>query len=243
MKRARWMVVGAVLVASCGWIVSSGIAQQRGGKLAVEQPKGKLAATTAAAATPIVPRSPGAAERKILAALEEPVNFTFQEMPLPDVIAYVKDRYGLQIHFNSQVLTDAGKDPSTILITSDLNGISLRSGLRLILAGNELAYYIGDEVLQIATKEHADVMFETRLYDVRDLTTDDLQPAGPPNFEPLIKTIVTTVPGDWCECNKQAAVCEFSSGGVRAIAVNQTFDGHARIEALLAELRRLKPQR
>jgi hypothetical protein len=162
---------------------------------------------------------------------------------LTDVVAFIKDHHGLQIFFDSVVLTDAGKDPSTILITSDLNGISLRSALRLILAGQGLAYYIKDEVLRITTREDADEVFETRLYDVRDLTTNDLQPAGPPDFKSLINAIVTTVPGDWRECERKAAVCEFSSGGLRAIVVRQTFDGHAEIESLLAELRRLKPQR
>jgi hypothetical protein len=51
------------------------------------------------------------------------------------------------------------------------------------------------------------------------------------------------VKGNWRESGGFATIHPFSSGGIRAIAVAQTYDGHEQIESLLAELRKMKPQR
>jgi hypothetical protein len=238
MKRARWVSMGVLLLAVCCGVASHGQAQIGGAA-----PAQCTANTTIVGPATILRHVPATAEKKILAALEDPVSFTFQDTPLSDVVAFIKDKHALQIVFDGGVLTNAGKDPSSVLITSDLNGVELRSAMNLILAAQELAWLVKDQVMLITTKEAADSTFETRLYDVRDLTTSDRDPNGAPDFDSLIKTIVATCKGNWQESGGGATIHQFCNNGVRAIAVAQTYDGHEQIEALLTELRKLKPQR
>jgi hypothetical protein len=241
MKRARWMVVGGLMLVVCCGIASHGGAQSNGGVSAfTTQPASPVVVVGPAT---ILRQVPGAAEKKILAALQEPVSFAFQETPLTDLCTFIKDKHSLQIVFDTGVLADAGKDPATLLITCDLNGVELRSAMNLMLSTQGLAWMVKDQVLLITTKETADSTFETRLYDVRDLVTSDREPNGSPDFDSLIKTIVATCKGNWQESGGGATIHEFSNNGVRAISVAQTYDGHEQIDALLAELRKLKPQK
>ena len=104
-------------------------------------------------------RTPGEAERRILKALQEPVEFDFNETPLNDVVSYFKDKHNLQIFVDTKTLNDAGIDPSTLPITIRLNGISLRSALKLTLSTQGLTWLVGDEVMTITTQEKADSTF------------------------------------------------------------------------------------
>ncbi|MCC7083376.1 MAG: hypothetical protein IT427_00035 [Pirellulales bacterium] len=235
MKRIQWVLAGVVLLAICGWLASPGAAQ-----LGQQEPKPVV--QSAPRLSTVLLGLPGIVEKKISIVLGEPVDFDFIETPLQGVLDYIKDHHGLQIVFESNVLSAAGIDPATLLITTNLKGISLRSALRLLLSAQGLTYYINDEVLKITTIEQAESVFGTRLYDVRDLITDDRQLSGPPDFDSIIKVITTSVQGNWKAEGGGAAICEFCSGGIRAIAVNQTYEGHTQIESLLAGLRKLRPQ-
>ncbi|MHC4179507.1 MAG: hypothetical protein ACYSWU_18500, partial [Planctomycetota bacterium] len=98
----------------------------------------------------------GDAERTIEEALKSPARLEFIETPLQDVIEYLKDYHGIEIQIHRNALNEVGLDPSTVLITRSLNGISLRSALRLILRDFDLTYVIVDEVLLITTPEEAE---------------------------------------------------------------------------------------
>ena len=68
-----------------------------------------------------------------------------------------------------------------------IQNLSLRTALRLILSQFDLAHVVKDEVLLITSKTQANSMYETRLYDVRDLVMRDNDPNGTPEFESLIE--------------------------------------------------------
>ena len=77
------------------------------------------------------------AGKRITQALSEATALEFIETPLQDVIDYLKDRHGIEIQLDCRALDDVGV-PSDTPITKALRGVSLRSGLRLMLADLDL---------------------------------------------------------------------------------------------------------
>jgi hypothetical protein len=95
---------------------------------------------------------------------------SFQETPLTDVAAFVRDQQKLQIFFDSRVLTDAGMDPTTILITTDISNVRVGKFLSLILQAHGLGYRSDDEgFVIISTKEDLDTQLALRIYDCRKI--------------------------------------------------------------------------
>lgn len=109
------------------------------------------------------------AEKKILAALEEPTILEFIETPLTDVISYLKDLHQIPIVLDRRALDDGGIGTDTPITQESLRGLSLKSALRIMLRDLDLTYVIDDEVLQITTVEEADSRLVTKVYPVADL--------------------------------------------------------------------------
>ncbi len=112
--------------------------------------------------------NPKPAERKIREELKKPTQMEFIEMPLSDVIDYLKDYHGIEIQLDKKALDDVGIGSDTP-ITKNLKGISLRSALRLLLKEHSLTYVIENEMLLITTPEEADNRLVTKVYPVADL--------------------------------------------------------------------------
>ncbi len=113
---------------------------------------------------------PGPGEKRINEALKTVTSVDFQNMPLSDVIDYLKHKFQIEIQLDNKGLTDENIGPS-VPITKNLNNIKLRSILRLILRDLNLTYVVQDDVLLITSVEVADTMTTTRVYDVGDLVT------------------------------------------------------------------------
>jgi tetratricopeptide (TPR) repeat protein len=112
--------------------------------------------------------SRGDAERRIRSALDDPTTLDFIETPLSDVIEYWKDLHKIEIQIDQKALDDVGIGTDTP-ISRTLDGISLRSALRLVLRDLDLTYVIRDEVLMITTPEEAELELSTKVYPVADL--------------------------------------------------------------------------
>ncbi|NLZ00078.1 MAG: hypothetical protein GXY25_06025, partial [Pirellulaceae bacterium] len=112
--------------------------------------------------------SRGDAERRIRSALEDPTTLDFIETPLGDVVEYWKDLHKIEIQVDQKALDDVGLGTDTP-ISRTLDGISLRSALRLVLRDLDLTYVIRDEVLMITTPEEAELELSTKVYPVADL--------------------------------------------------------------------------
>ncbi|MFM7108395.1 MAG: VWA domain-containing protein, partial [Planctomycetaceae bacterium] len=110
-------------------------------------------------------------EKRIYESLEKEVSrtFDFQETPLRAVISQLQDEFNIQIVPDMQALTDAGIDLDATTVTQKLQGVSLRSALRLLLREPGLTYVIKDEVLLITTKEKAQENLVVKVYPVADL--------------------------------------------------------------------------
>ena len=113
--------------------------------------------------------NPGSKEQKIYAALDEPVSrFEFNETPLRDVIAQIRDAHDIPVELDQKALEDAGVDLDAP-ITQNLSGVSLRSALRLLLGNIDLTYLVKNEVLLITTTEKAQENLVVKVYPVADL--------------------------------------------------------------------------
>ncbi len=109
------------------------------------------------------------AEVKIVKALDEMTELdNIQEMPLTDVIDYLKTKHDIEIQLDSKALEEAGVALDTP-ITRNLKNITLRSALRLMLRELDLTYVIRDEVLLITTTAQAETIMTTKVYPVADL--------------------------------------------------------------------------
>jgi len=112
--------------------------------------------------------SQGASEMLITKALKDPTELEFIETPLQDVIDTLEDYHKIQIEIDTKALDDVGV-PTDVPVTKSLKGISLRSGLRIMLGELDLTYVIEDEVLKITTPEEAENKLSTKVYPVADL--------------------------------------------------------------------------
>ena len=109
------------------------------------------------------------AEVKIVKALDEMTELdNIQEMPLTDVIDYLKTKHDIEIQLDNKALEEAGVALDTP-ITRNLKNITLRSALRLVLRELDLTYVIRDEVLLITTTAQAETIMTTKVYPVADL--------------------------------------------------------------------------
>ena len=108
------------------------------------------------------------AEQKIVKELDEPTDIEFIDTPLEDVLAFLEDYHEIEIELNRRALDDFGID-SGAPITRTLQGVSLRSALKLILEDMDLTYVIDNEVLLITTVEDAEQRLVTKVYPVADL--------------------------------------------------------------------------
>jgi hypothetical protein len=121
---------------------------------------------------------PSAGQAKILAALDQPTEFDFQDRPLGEVVNIFKETYEIEILLDRKALSDARIDRDAP-ITQTLKNISLRSGLRLMLAQLDLTYVARDGCLLITSKVEAESKLTLKVYPVQDLVTldSDFRPA------------------------------------------------------------------
>ncbi len=108
------------------------------------------------------------AEKKIQKELGEPTTIDFIDTPLEDVLNYLEDLHEIEIELDLRALDDLGIDSGSP-INRSLQGIALRSALRLMLDDLDLTYIIDNEVLIITSVEEAETRLVTKVYPVADL--------------------------------------------------------------------------
>ena len=168
------------------------------------------------------------AEETILAALAKPTTLDFQSTPLEKAVAYLKDLHKIEIQLDTKALEDAGQGTDTP-VTRKLSGLSLRSGLRLMLGSFDLTYIIKDEVLLITTKEVAEAELVTRTYPVGDLSDEG-------DYDSLVEAITSTAkPQTWNKVGGPAQIAVVES--CASLVISQTQDMHDEVLQLLRSLR------
>jgi hypothetical protein len=180
-----------------------------------------------------------AASSRIERTLEEPTEFEFIEAPLTDVIEFLKTRHRIEIQLDNKALEEAGVALDT-QITRHVKGITLRSGLRLMLRDLEMTYVIRDEVLLITTQSNAETIHTIRVYPVGDLLShaDDSALQLDPAHD-LIASIVETVAfTTWNEVGGPGKICYLPV--TQSLIISQTLEVHEQIYGLLAAMRKVR---
>jgi hypothetical protein len=106
--------------------------------------------------------------KKIERALRQPTFMDFSETPLSQAIQFLGTQHNINIYLDETALANAMVDRDQA-VTLQLTGISLRSGLRLLLDPLNLTYNIENEVLKITDKESTKKTNVVRVYPVADL--------------------------------------------------------------------------
>jgi hypothetical protein len=122
--------------------------------------------------------------KAILAKLDEPISMSFaNETPLEDVLKYIKSATqgpndtGIPIYVDPVGLNEAEKT-MTSPVTLDLEGVPLKTTLRLLLKQLGLTYTVKDGLLTITSESSEDQPTEIRVYPVADLAIIPLSLMG-----------------------------------------------------------------
>jgi hypothetical protein len=113
--------------------------------------------------------------------LDKRISFDVVELPLRDVIAYLKQETGIQSVLQLKKLDEASISADTP-ITKSLENVRVSTLLDLLLMDLELTYVEKDGLLLITTPEDAESRLEIRVYDCRDL----LAMPAPPGADKFI---------------------------------------------------------
>ena len=181
---------------------------------------------------------PSVTEKEILETLDAPAKCDFHETPLADVVEFLRQSHGIEIQFDRRAL-DAVGISSDSPITGNFRGISLRSGLRMILDPLDLHFVVHDEVLLITTREGAESRLYHRVYPIGGLIGSEPEAASRNCF--ALTDLVTQViqPESWDDVGGPASVASIPPAIPQSLVVFQTFRGHEEMDKCFRLLRRV----
>lgn len=174
--------------------------------------------------------------RKIEQALRSPLHSTgldFVEIKLRDVFQALQDDYQIPIHLDIVALEEIGLSSEEI-VTINVRGVSLRSGLRLLLHDLQLTYIIENEVLMITTPQKAEEDFKTCVYNVSDLIDAGTEKE---DITALIDVVKMSLPDSGFDRNEVGDIKSLKPG---LLVIKQTSAAHAEISELLATIRKMR---
>lgn len=183
---------------------------------------------------------PSAAGRKIAEALKQPTVMEFIDTPLVDVIEMLKDYHRIEIQLDLRALDDVGI-PNDTPITKNIRGVSLRSGLRLMLRDLDLTYTIADEVLLITTPEEEERLRYVRVYPVADLIgRPGVSGSEKEDCESLMQVIAQCVVSkSWRSVGGPGTISTIPPAKPKSLVVSQYQSVHDQIAEFLEHVRRV----
>lgn len=193
-------------------------------------------------------RTPGdATEARIRQQLKKPVSLDFDETPLVEVIACLRDTGDSNFVLDIGGLEEEGvtaRQPISIHV----DGISLENALDLILQPLGLAFTIEDEVVKVTSRLRAQGRLETVTYPVADLIdpiilAETIRPDGEktPTAElALLGEIImaTVAPDSWDVRGGPGSVRTYDK--TMSLVIRQTEQAHQEIRYVIGSLRRLR---
>ncbi|MCA9263550.1 MAG: hypothetical protein KDA60_06860 [Planctomycetales bacterium] len=168
--------------------------------------------------------------QKILAALDKPATFDFFGATLADVVDNLSTQYEFSVEIDTREIEDEGLVDLSERIDMQLDKVTLRSGLRLLLNRLGLDYYLENEVLMISTPSKVQNNPDTRIYNVRELLPKDGADSA---VQQLIKVLRNAVePSSWEENGGTGTIGHYQG----LFVVSQTGAVHEQLEDLLEYL-------
>ena len=105
------------------------------------------------------------------------ISMDFQDRPMEEVLAFLRDFSGLNIVVDAEVSTSLGEDQ--LKITMRVKELTLKSVLKLMLSSKNLTATYKEGVILIVPKGKVDKAVVLQIYDVRDLLVKIQDFAGP----------------------------------------------------------------
>lgn len=169
--------------------------------------------------------------RKIIEMLDERCKqIDFIDTSLQDAIQIIREQNdNMNVVLDEASLDLAGIDSETP-ITLNLNDVSLRSALRLMLRGLDLTFEVRDEVLLVTSIEESEMLLSAVVTPVHDMLNKE-NPIASANS--LIKSITNAATPDSWECVGGPATISYYQGN---LIVAHTQQGHEAVAELLQKL-------
>jgi hypothetical protein len=109
-----------------------------------------------------------AKEKKIIEALDKPVNVNFRERPFEEALQDLSNLIDQPLLLDKRSVEDLSLDLKRG-VSHQSGNLSARTVLRSVLAGQGLTFVVKDEAIQIVTVERARSILTTRVYYIGDL--------------------------------------------------------------------------
>jgi len=175
-------------------------------------------------------------EQKIEKALKSPTQLEFIQMPLTDVVAYLKKRHEMDIRGDAKAFNDAGLRVDTP-ITIVLRRLSLRPALDLMLQDLDCVAVVQNDALVITTREAAARQSIVRAYPLKTfLGLDSLTDRDVRRFADVVRTCVQ--PDAWAGSGGKGTIATLGGADKSLLLVVQTYAFQEEIAALLDMFRR-----
>jgi hypothetical protein len=188
-------------------------------------------------------------EARIQKALDQPVDFVIKRQS-KDALDFIAAHYHIPIVLDQKALDDANVDTSS-QVKLNAPGISLRDTLRLLLSqpSQPTTYEVVHSVVMVSTVDKMNEVWETIVYDCRDLLTLPNNKSGHAEknrdsgalWQALIPTVKSTTGRDAWEVldgDEDFRIC--AAGGLLFVRHNPAVQ--ERIKKLLASIRRMRKE-
>jgi hypothetical protein len=170
------------------------------------------------------------AEVRIRAELKKPTQIEFNETQLKDAIDYLEQLHGINFEFDQKALIAENIALDTP-ITRVLKGVSLESGLQLILEDVGLAFVVDHEVLVVTTRKVAESCIRTHLYPVDDFVADDASRDSFLSFVKVDLSLAAKPAGDAGTLDDRVRLFR------GLLILRGTYAEHARLQRLIETMR------
>jgi len=183
----------------------------------------------------IIMRSSNPGEVRIESALNDTTTMEFIETPLTDVCDFLADLHNIPIKIDNRALRAADIEDD-VAVTANLKNVTLKSALKLLLQAEGLAYVVQHESLVITTPDAASKSYSAKVYDISVLIPAD-GGEDAVTADAIAETVSAVVAaGTWVEGEGKGSVKAVTINGRSLLAINQTYDAHEKIMALLTDL-------
>jgi hypothetical protein len=193
------------------------------------------------------------ADQRIAASLLKPTQVSFEGTSLEDAVSYLADFHVITIRLDTDALKAAHIDLQKNVLTLQLDGVTFKSTLRLILEPLDLGYYIEGGKLVVSTRDKAAAHLFVDAYNISDIvaagieSTDVIrimmqfvdpttwQSTGGPGS---VRAERRTLPVAAIETNKAGSTSKRSMAVEEStLVVRHTNGVHQRIRSFMGELR------
>jgi len=181
------------------------------------------------------PASQLTGELAIRTALSQKAAVDFVETPLVDVLAFIGEKFNVQVFIDRRGLSEAGIAADSP-VSLKVSNIPLKSVLGMVLEQVPgTTWCIRHELLQFTSEAKASAQLSTKSYDVRELLGDET--ATDMDARKLSDLILTHVAPDSWQSNGGNGAVTVAGTKHPVLVVTQSWQNHEVISELFTQLK------